>query len=59
MFFKANIDSNFNMKDIESHCVLFNEFKNNIGTFWKDLQKQQVFCDITFACEDKEIKAHK
>ena len=43
----------------ENFCLRSNEFQNSIKTFWKELELEQDFCDVTLACEDKQIKTHK
>ena len=36
-----------------------NEFESNIKTSWQELETDKDFCDVTLACDDKQIKAHK
>ena len=35
------------------------EFERNVRISWQGLQNETDYCDITLACEDKQIKAHK
>ena len=34
-------------------------FENNITTSWKTLRTESNLCDVTLACGDGEIRAHK
>ena len=47
------------MSEGENFCLRLNEFENNIKTFWKELEAEKDFCDVTLSCEDKQIKTHK
>ena len=40
-------------------CLRSNCFDNHIRTFWQHFQDEHNFCDVTLACEDKQIKAHR
>ena len=43
----------------EQFFLQSNEFVSNIKTFWKELEDEKDFCDVTLACGDKQIKTHK
>ena len=43
----------------ETFCLRLNEFEDVIKSCWQELQIENDFCDITLACEDKQIKTHK
>ena len=43
----------------ENFLLRLNEFESNIKTFWKELEVEKDLCDVTLACEDKQIKTHK
>ena len=43
----------------DNYCLRLNEFERNVKTSWQDLQLEIDFCDVTLACEDKQIKTHK
>jgi len=43
----------------DNYCLKMNNFQDNIKTCWKDLQVENNFYDITLACENKKILAHK
>ena len=47
------------MAEGDNFCLRLNEFENNIKTSWQELQAENDFCDVTLACDDKQIKAHK
>ena len=43
----------------ETFCLRFNEFEGVIKSCWQELQTENDLCDITLACEDRQIKSHK
>ena len=43
----------------DNFCLRLNEFEGNVKIYWQELQKENDFCDVTLACEDKQIKTHK
>ena len=43
----------------ETFCLCLNEFEDVIKSSWQELQRENDFCDITLACEDRQIKTHK
>ena len=43
----------------ETFCLRLNEFEDVIKSCWQELQKENDLCDITLACEDRQIKTHK
>ena len=43
----------------EQVSIQFNSFESNLKNIWKRLNLEKDFCDVTFACEDNLIKAHK
>ena len=47
------------MDQNENFCLRLNGFENNVKLSWQDLQTDQIFCDITLACDNKQIEAHK
>ena len=30
-----------------------------LKTYWKQLQSESYFCDVTLACDDRQYKTHK
>ena len=43
----------------EKFCLKWNDFENNISVAFRDLRDERDFFDITLACEDSQIQAHK
>ena len=43
----------------DNYCLRLNEFEGNAKIYWQELQKENDFCDVTLACENKQIKTHK
>ena len=52
--------SNF-LKNIDDHKrnLLNGKFERGLKLFWQELQSESDICDVTLACEDKQIKIHK
>ena len=40
-------------------CLRLQDFDTNIRDSWKEIQSQKDFCDVTLACDDKQMAAHK
>ena len=47
------------MASNETFCLHVNEFEGVIKSSWQDLRKENNLCDITLACEERQIKTHK
>ena len=47
------------MGNSDNFCLRLNEFENNVTASWRELQQETDFCDVTLACEDKQLNAHK
>ena len=50
------------MSDInkgEKFCLKWNEFESNVSHAFQDLREGRDFLDVTLACEDSQIEAHK
>ena len=43
----------------EKFCLKWNEFESNIGIAFRELRESSDFFDVTLACDDKQIQAHK
>ena len=43
----------------ETFCLRFNEFEGVVKSCWRELQRENDLCDLTLACEDRQIKTHK
>ena len=37
----------------------FKGFEGKVKISWQELQLENDFCDVTLACEDKQINTHK
>ena len=44
---------------MEKFCLKWSEYHNNIGAAFIDLRAEQDFFDVTLACEDSQVEAHK
>ena len=40
-------------------CLKWNDFESNISCFFHDLRKEKDFSDVTLACGDHQVEAHK
>ena len=47
------------MENSDHFCLRLNEFENNVAASWKELQFETDFCDVTLACDNRQLKAHK
>jgi len=43
----------------EKFCLKWNEFESNVSHAFQDLREGRDFLDVTLACEDSQIEAHK
>jgi len=43
----------------EKFCLRWNDFERNISSAFKDIRDEKEFFDITIACEDEQLQAHK
>ena len=43
----------------EKFCLRWNDFKSSISEAFQDLREEKDFFDVTLACEDNQIQAHK
>ena len=43
----------------EKFCLKWNEFEANIGVAFRELRDDKDFFDVTLACEDEQLQAHK
>ena len=43
----------------EKFCVQWNEFEKDISSAFRHIREDRDFFDITIACEDDQIEAHK
>ena len=43
----------------DKFCLRWNEFESNIGIAFRELREDKDFFDVTLACDDEQIQAHK
>ena len=44
----------------EKLCLLWNEFRDNASSSFRDLRDDRDFTDVTLACDDgQQVEAHK
>jgi len=47
------------MGSSEKFCLRWNDFESNISTAFRELREEKDFFDVTLACDDSQIQAHK
>lgn len=47
------------MAGTEVFRLHFNHFGPTVSTTWQSLRQEKDFCDVTLACEDNQVQAHK
>lgn len=47
------------MASSEKFCLRWNDFETNISTAFRELREEKDFFDVTLACDDSQIQAHK
>ena len=43
----------------EKFCLRWNDFETNISSAIKEIKEDKDFFDVTIACDDDQIQAHK
>jgi len=43
----------------EKFCLRWNDFETNISVAFKEIREEKDFFDVTLACDDSQIQAHK
>eukprot|EP00092_Neocalanus_flemingeri_P002020 GFUD01002157.1.p1 GENE.GFUD01002157.1~~GFUD01002157.1.p1 ORF type:complete len:362 (+),score=85.08 GFUD01002157.1:52-1137(+) len=43
----------------EKFCLRWNDFESNISSAFRELREEKDFFDVTLACDDNQIQAHK
>merc|ERR1711874_47665 len=43
----------------EKFCLRWNDFEKNISSAFRELRDDKDFFDVTLACDDEQIQAHK
>lgn len=47
------------MGSSEKFCLRWNDFESNISVAFRELREDKDFFDVTLACDDDQIQAHK
>jgi len=47
------------MASSEKFCLRWNDFESNISVAFRELREDKDFFDVTLACEDNQLSAHK
>jgi len=47
------------MSSTEKFCLRWNDFETNISNAFREIREDKDFFDVTLACEDEQISAHK
>jgi len=47
------------MEDTERHFLVFDRFEERVCQIFQDLANDKDFCDVTLACESKQVQSHK
>ena len=47
------------MGSSEKFCLRWSDFESNISSAFRELRKDKDFFDVTLACDDEQIQAHK
>ena len=47
------------MSSSEKFCLRWNDFEVNISNAFHELKEEKDFTDVTLACEDNQVEAHK
>merc|ERR1712211_158403 len=43
----------------EQFCLRWNDFESNISVAFRELREEKDFFDVTLACDDSQVQAHK
>jgi len=47
------------MVSSEKFCLRWNDFETNISVAFRELREEKDFFDVTLACDDSQVQAHK
>ena len=47
------------MSSSPKFSLWWNDFETNIRVAFRELREEKDFCDVTLACDDEQIQAHK
>merc|ERR1712129_23422 len=59
LFFSLTSSSDITMANGEKFCLRWNEFESNISSSFRELRDDKDFFDVTLACDDNQLQAHK
>ena len=57
-----SVHSNINnkkMSSTEKFCLRWNDFESNISEAFRELREEKDFFNVTLACDDDQLQAHK
>lgn len=43
----------------EKFCLKWNDYRSNLEKSFQELRKDALLLDVTLACEDQQIEAHR
>merc|ERR1712106_867167 len=50
---------NAKVMESEKFCLRWNDFETNISAGFRELREEKDFFDVTLACDDSQLQAHK
>merc|ERR1712183_1221274 len=50
---------NAKVMESEKFCLRWNDFETNISAGFRELRNEKDFFDVTLACDDSQLQAHK
>merc|ERR1719228_1090952 len=56
---KERISEQLNKMSNEKFCLRWNDFESNISSAFRELREDKDFFDVTLACDDEQLQAHK
>merc|ERR1719228_54835 len=56
---KERISEQLNKMSNEKFCLRWNDFESNISVAFRELRDDKDFFDVTLACDDEQLQAHK
>merc|ERR1719228_1352708 len=56
---KERISEQLNKMSNEKFCLRWNDFESNISSAFRELREDKDFFDVTLACDEEQLQAHK
>jgi len=53
------VNKRLKMGSTEKFCLRWNDFESNISGAFRELREDKDFFDVTLACDDEQLQAHK